>query len=112
MLDIQKNAIISLGDEKKIDELHMLRKDFKKLRYSLEIASDKQITANILKDLKNIQDILGEIHDSDIIIDYLRNIKQKSYSDIIEVEVLERAKKYNIFVTAFKKNLKVDNFVL
>ncbi|NHH97432.1 hypothetical protein DYY66_1908 [Candidatus Nitrosotalea sp. FS] len=112
MLDIQKNAIIALGDEKKIDELHMLRKDFKRLRYSLEIASDKKMTAGILKDLKNIQDILGEIHDSDIIINHLRNTKQKSYTDIIEAEVLERVKKYNTFVTTFKKELKVDNFVL
>jgi CHAD domain-containing protein len=112
MLDIQKNVIIALGDEKKIDELHMLRKDFKRLRYSLEIASDKKITADVLKDLKNIQDILGEIHDSDIIINHLRNVKQKSYTDIIEAEVLERAKKYNTFVTTFKKDLKIDNFVL
>ena len=29
-LNIQKNTIIVLGDEKKIGELHMLRKDFKK----------------------------------------------------------------------------------
>lgn len=113
MLDIQKNAIIALGDEKKIDELHILRKDFKKLRYSLEIASDKKTTSDILKDLKNIQDMLGEIHDSDIIIDYLRNTEEKSkYSDIIEAEVLERSKKYNIFVSAFRKNPKSGNFVL
>lgn len=112
ILDIQKNAIIALGDEKKIDELHMLRKDLKKLRYSLEIASDKKIMVDILKDLKNIQDILGGIHDSDIIIDYLRNIEQKSYADIIESEVLERSRKYNTFVTTFKKNLKADNFIL
>lgn len=113
MLDIQKNAIIALGDEKKIDELHMLRKDFKKLRYSLEITSDKKTTLDMLKDLKNIQDMLGEIHDSDIIIDYLRNIEQKAkYSDIIEAEVLERSKKYNTFVSAFRKTPKSGNFAL
>lgn len=112
MLDMQKNAIIALGDQKKIDELHMLRKDFKRLRYLFEIASDKKITADVLKDLKNIQDILGEIHDSDIIINHLRNIKQKSYIDIIEAEILDRSKKYNTFVTTFKKDLKIDNFVL
>src|SRR5574340_81849 len=113
MLDIQKNAIIALGDEKKIDELHMLRKDFKKLRYSLEITSDKKTTLDMLKDLKNIQDMLGEIHDSDIIINYLRNIEQKAkYSDIIEAEVLERSKKYNTFVSAFRKTPKSGNFAL
>ncbi|MGI0093329.1 MAG: CHAD domain-containing protein, partial [Nitrosotalea sp.] len=69
MLDIQKNTIIALRDEKKIDELHMLRKDFKKLRYSLELVSDKKTIVEMLKNLKNIQDMFGKIHDSDIIID-------------------------------------------
>jgi CHAD domain-containing protein len=110
-LDIQKNTIIALIDEKKIEELHMLRKDFKKLRYSLELASNKERIVQILKNLGEIQDILGEIHDSDIIIDYLRGIEQNSrYSDIIEYEVLERRKKYNVFITTFKKRKpKINN---
>lgn len=104
-LSIQKNTIIALGDEKKIEELHMLRKDFKKLRYSLELASNKGKTVQILKNLKEIQDILGNIHDCDIIIDHLRDIKQNSkYLGIIESEVLERSKKYYEFVNAFNKS--------
>ena len=103
-LNIQKNTIIALGDEKKIEELHMLRKDFKKLRYSFELASSKGKIVQILKNLKEIQDMLGDIHDSDIIIDNLRSIEQNSkYLGIIESEVLERRKKYNSFVDAFKK---------
>lgn len=103
-LNIQKNTIIALGDEKKIEELHMLRKDFKKLRYSLELSSSKGKTIQILQNLKEIQDILGEIHDSDIIIEYLSNVEQDSkYSNIIESEVVERSKKYHAFVTAFNK---------
>ena len=110
-LDIQKNTIIVLGDEKKIEELHMLRKDFKKLRYSLELASDKEKTVRILKNLKEIQDILGDIHDSDIIIDHLRSIEQNSrYSHIIESEVLERRRKYNAFVSTFKKRKPEINY--
>ncbi|MHB8601987.1 MAG: CHAD domain-containing protein [Nitrosotalea sp.] len=113
MLNIQKNTIIALGDERKINELHTLRKDFKKLRYSLELASYKRTTQNILKNLKNIQDVLGEIHDIDIIIDHLRSIEQGSkYSDIITTEVMHRNKKYNAFVSAFKKDPKAINFDL
>ncbi len=113
MLDIQKNTIISLRDEKKIDELHMLRKDFKKLRYSLELVSDKKTILETLANLKNIQDMLGEIHDKDIAIDYLKNIEQNSrYSDIISSEVLERTKKYNEFVAFFRKYPKAGNFDL
>jgi CHAD domain-containing protein len=103
-LDIQKNTIIALGDEKRIEELHMLRKGFKKLRYSLELASNKGKTVQILKNLKKIQEMLGDIHDSDIIIDHFRSIEQNSkYLGIIESEVSERSKKYNAFVDAFKK---------
>jgi CHAD domain-containing protein len=103
-LNIQKNTIITLGDEKKIEELHMLRKDFKKLRYSFELASSEGKTIQILKNLKEIQDMLGDIHDSDIIIDHLRSIAQNSkYLGIIESEVSERRKKYNVFVSIFKK---------
>ncbi|TRZ69811.1 MAG: CHAD domain-containing protein [Nitrosopumilaceae archaeon] len=111
-LNIQKNMIIALGDEKKIEELHMLRKDFKKLRYSFELASNKKKTVQILKSLRVIQDMLGEIHDSDIIIDYLRSIEQNSrYSNIIESEVLERKTKYDAFVLVFKKRkpMKIMN---
>ncbi|SHO48018.1 conserved hypothetical protein [Nitrosotalea sinensis] len=105
ILNIQKNIIIVLGDEKKINELHMLRKDFKKLRYSLELAPKRKIIVDILKNLKNIQEVLGDIHDSDIIIDYLKNIKQDSrYSSIIDSEVLERSKKYSMFVTIMKRS--------
>ncbi|SMH70277.1 conserved protein of unknown function [Candidatus Nitrosotalea okcheonensis] len=113
VLNIQKNTIIALRDEEKIDELHMLRKDFKKLRYSLEFSSDKKTTFDVLKNLKNIQDMLGEIHDSDIIINYLKSIEQNSrYSDIISAETMERNKKYNTFVTFFRKYPKADNFGL
>lgn len=103
--NIQKNTIIALGDEKKIEELHRLRKDFKNLRYSLELLSNKGKSIQILKNLKEIQDTLGNIHDCDVIIDHLRNIEQNSkYLGIIESEVLERSKKYHAFVNAFNKS--------
>jgi CHAD domain-containing protein len=108
-LDIQKNTIIALADEKKIKELHMLRKSFKKIRYSLELATDEAKTIQTLSNLKDIQDMLGEIHDSDVIIDHLRNIEQNSrYSDIIEPEILERRRKYQVFVSTFKKKKTND----
>ena len=112
-LDIQKNTIIALADEKRIEELHMLRKDFKKLRYSLELISNKERTSQVLKNLKDIQDTLGHIHDSDIIIDYLSSEQGSRYSDIIESEILERRSGYNAFVSAFKKRKpKTSNFNL
>jgi CHAD domain-containing protein len=113
-LDINKNTIISLGDEKRIEELHMLRKDFKKLRYLLELVSYKEETDQVLKNLKEIQDSLGEIHDSDIVINHLKNIKQNSkISDIIKSEVHDRKRKYDEFVsTVNKRKSKTGDFYL
>ena len=112
-LDIQKNTIIALADEKRIEELHSLRKDFKKLRYSIELISKKERTSLVLKNLKDIQNTLGVIHDSDIIIDYLNSKQSSRYSDIIESEVLERRREYNAFVSTFKKRKpKTSNFNL
>ena len=97
---IQKNTIIVLEDEGKLEELHMLRKDFKKLRYSIELISKESPG---IKKLKNFQDALGEIHDCDIIIDCLKRLGQDpNYNEIIEAENLERGKKYQEFVTLLK----------
>ena len=99
-LEIQKNTIIVLEDEGKLEELHMLRKDFKKLRYSIELIS-KQSPG--IKRLKNFQDVLGEIHDCDVIKDYLKKLGQDpNYNEIIEAENLERSKKYQKFVNLLK----------
>ena len=108
-LDIQKNTIIALADEKRIEDLHALRKDFKKLRYTLELISNKKRTSQALRNLKNIQDSLGHIHDSDVIIDYLGSEQNSRYLDIIESEVLERKKEYDAFVLSFKKRTSKDN---
>ncbi len=103
-LNLQKYSVIALMDEKKIDDLHMLRKNFKKLRYSLELSSNKE-SLSLLSNLKNIQDILGEIHDSDIIINYLKHLEQKQKLEhIIESEIAGRSKKYQTFVLSFKEN--------
>jgi len=106
--NIQKNSAIALIDEKMIEELHRARKDFKKLRYSLELASTRKDVE--LRNLRQIQDILGEIHDFDIIIEYLKTFTHNSkLADIVESEILERRKKYNMFIASFSK-LKSDLF--
>jgi len=88
---IEEKIPIVIGDESRITELHELRKDSKKLRYLIELVINKEndntTKANtnditnklvdnndhkILEHLEKIQEILGDIHDYDIAIDYLR----------------------------------------
>lgn len=88
---IETRIPIVIGDDSKITELHELRKDSKKLRYLIELVinneendtSKRNINDDmdvliynnyqkILEHLEKIQGMLGDIHDYDIALDYLR----------------------------------------
>ena len=90
----------------KIKKLHELRKDCKKIRYALELISDqdKDIEKTV-KQLDDIQDILGEIHDCDTTIMFLRQQKKQSPSvkNFINKESTDRDNKYNQFVNQYKQ---------
>lgn len=118
---IEKNIPIVIDNENKILVLHELRKDTKKLRYLIELVtkrayeksskrsienedSDKQLGENhhrILQQLEKIQGMLGEIHDYDVTIDYLKQQHVSNNSliaDTIENIMKVRRKRYNEFV--------------
>lgn len=88
---IETRIPIVIGDDSKITELHELRKDSKKLRYLIELVINKEENdtgkrninddmdvliynnyQKILEHLEKIQGMLGDIHDYDIALDYLR----------------------------------------
>jgi len=88
---IETRIPIVIGDDSKITELHELRKDSKKLRYLIELVINKEANdtnkrninddmdvlidnnyQKILEHLEKIQGMLGDIHDYDITLDYLR----------------------------------------
>ena len=103
--DIEYNIPLVLNDDKKVEEIHELRKDFKKLRYSIELISDKTDSLKSIKSLKKIQDELGSIHDSDMFLDYLRGVKGSGeLAETIRDEIRERREKYQRFVQIFKSN--------
>ena len=103
IIEINHSTPLVLEDDKKIEEIHKLRKDFKKLRYSIELTSDKIDSLKSIKSLKKIQDELGSIHDSDIFLDYLRGIEgPHELTETIREEILERRRKYQKFVQVFK----------
>ena len=99
-----QNIPVVLSDNNKIEELHRLRKDFKKLRYAIEITLENKNAHNI-NNFKKIQDILGEIHDSDIMLDYLKSLDMTNeIKDVIKQESIERNLKYKLFVKTFSEN--------
>lgn len=61
-----------LNDEDKVEELHSLRKEIKKLRYLLELADGG---AARVPTLTKWQESLGAIHDLDVAISYLEELR-------------------------------------
>lgn len=101
--EMEHDIPLVLNDDKKIEEIHELRKDFKKLRYSIELTSDKIDSLKSIKSLKKIQDELGSIHDSDMFLDYLRGVEgPHELAEVIREEIHERREKYQRFVQVFK----------
>ncbi len=117
---IETKIPIVIGDDSKITELHELRKDSKKLRYLIELVINKEnndtskgnikhdtnilIDNNnhkILEHLEKIQGMLGDIHDYDIALDYLRQHQASNNPSIISTitNIMKvRKAKFNDFV--------------
>lgn len=73
---IQNYMQIVPSDESKIQELHLMRKMAKKLRYILEIEPNSTYD-HLINKMKLFQEILGNIHDNDITIDFLKKNSKK-----------------------------------
>ena len=121
---IKENIPIIISSSEKIEELHQVRKDTKKLRYLLELILNNRhkIDGNIGKNneidknnygndqniwnqiekLKKIQDMLGNIHDYDITIAYLKqHDKQKNFVTVMNID-MQRKNKYEQFIRYYK----------
>jgi CHAD domain-containing protein len=108
---IETNFLIVINNASKIEELHELRKDCKKLRYFLELMGKENNNAiKMIKTLKNIQDILGSIRDTDITIDFLKKLEpSKEIQEIINNEIEQRRAKYQEFLIFCKRRLYISN---
>ena len=131
LLGIEKNIPIVINDSYRVEELHQVRKDSKKLRYLFELLlterdkdkdnidksnenkinnySNNQNIWNQIELLKKMQDMLGNIHDYDMTIAYLkRQGKRKSF--VTEMNISNhRMNKYKEFVNYFKTNISNTN---
>jgi CHAD domain-containing protein len=108
---IREMLPLVLSDDTKKEELHSLRKNCKKLRYVFEVLPEshikkygKKLESTIgAKDLKEIQEKLGLIHDSDITMDYLQNSRQELAKQLVNKETAERNNLYIEFVKYMKE---------
>ena len=68
-----------IRDPDRHDELHNMRISMKRLRYTMEFFAvnyDSQFTA-LIDTITELQDILGDIHDSDVILEILTQFEEK-----------------------------------
>jgi CHAD domain-containing protein len=106
---VQLNLPLVTTDADKVAELHVLRKDCKKLRYLLELVSHDNSSDNIIskmgEELQKMQDLLGAIHDCDATAAYLKRQKLQNKKEIIEPILQERKKRYENFLDHFKSSI-------
>ncbi len=87
------------------DRAHSTRISIKKLRYSVEIADATGVwrPANLLKDVKRIQSLLGDAHDIQVLLDHLQELtvdtsvapgEIRALEEVLEAEVAERHRRY------------------
>lgn len=96
---ISRRLPVVLEDASDKRELHRLREDSRILRYTVEIGKEKE-SPKILPILRSWQEVLGQIHDSDIVINYLQNEeKSPEARDLVRDELSQRNKNYEMFVS-------------
>jgi CHAD domain-containing protein len=112
---IQLNLPLVIADADKVNELHEMRKDCKKLRYLLELvphgkSSDKNMS-KLEEELQNMQDLLGAIHDCDATVAHLkRQTKRQRRNDIIEHIIQERKRRYEDFLVHCKSDIANNQY--
>jgi CHAD domain-containing protein len=82
---------IAISDASPPEDLHLLRKRCKELRYAMEIFApvlgDAQLR-NAIKDLKSLQDLLGRFQDSEVQWTTLRGFAHEMVADRAPAEAL------------------------
>jgi CHAD domain-containing protein len=67
-----KHALDEAGVLFVSERLHEVRIALKRLRYAMELAGELRVapTAAAVRDLKSVQDVLGSLHDHDVLMEY------------------------------------------
>jgi CHAD domain-containing protein len=101
---LKKHLRIVVKEPKNLDELHKLREDSRRLRFTLEM-DDTPETSKLLPVLETWQDVLGKIRDSDIFISRLENQKTSSkVKEVLDQEKSVRHENYDKFLEIFKES--------
>jgi CHAD domain-containing protein len=91
-------------DPSKVEELHVVRRDCKQLRYVLEMGEFSRPPKPLVA-LRSWQDLLGTIRDHDVMIAYLRGLKRSPEIQLaLNTETEGRGNNYRKFVEVSREN--------
>ena len=91
-------------DASKVEELHVVRRDCKQLRYVLEMGEFPKPPKPLVA-LRSWQDLLGTIRDHDVMIAYLRGLNKSPEIQLaLNTETESRNNNYRKFVEASREN--------
>jgi len=91
-------------DQSKVEELHVVRRDCKQLRYVLEMGEFSKPPKTLVA-LRSWQDLLGAIRDHDVMIAHLRELtKSPEIQSALNIETEGRNNSYRKFVEASREN--------
>jgi CHAD domain-containing protein len=101
---LREHLRIVVREPKNIDELHKLREDSRRLRFTLEM-DDTPESSKLLPVLETWQDVLGRIRDSDVFISHFEDENQPAkIGKVIELEKTVRKENYEKFLEIFKES--------
>ena len=95
---LSKRPIV-LADEAKLEEVHAMRKDAKKLFYLLE-QNERLATLKQMIDIKMFQRLTGDIHDADVTIEFLER-HRKAHPEVDELLEMQRAERHVLYRELF-----------
>jgi len=91
-------------DPSKVEELHVVRRDCKQLRYVLEMGEFSKPPKPLVA-LRSWQDLLGTIRDHDVMITYLGGLKRSpGILSALNAEIESRNNSYRKFVEVSREN--------
>jgi CHAD domain-containing protein len=111
--EIGAELTIVVKSEGRIDELHSLRKHAKRFRYALELIPPTRRSSKVVQGLKEWQDVLGKIRDSDVVIEYLGRARPSTViKEMLLTERSLRHRRYLAFVRASRRGSHEKNAFL
>jgi CHAD domain-containing protein len=86
------NAVVNAGALLVVDRVHAVRIAAKRLRYALELTGELKLarTAALVTSLKTVQDVLGELHDLDVLRHEAARVRSDLPPDSIVAKDLEQ----------------------